>query len=268
MPADRRTEARLQDFEERMAGSLAEDLHRLRDVATPAAVTEADLPADLRVRYIGQTGKWLLQVFAKECLWDFKPLEHFTRQILKVDPDATGKPFATVEGLRAMKNGFAWAGFYALVVITLVLALDFRSLRNTLVALTPLAMGVLLTLGILALVGIPLNPANMIAFPLILGVGVDNGVHVLHDHLLRSREGVLTVSRAIGRGVLVKALTAMIGFGTLMVSSERGLASLGLLLLLGVACSMASALVFLPALLRILGAAAPLPQAQPSREAA
>jgi hopanoid biosynthesis associated RND transporter like protein HpnN len=246
-------EARLQDFEERMAGSLAEDLYRLRDVATPAPITESDLPADLRIRYIGQSGKWLLQVFAKDCLWDFKPLHHFTRQIMKVDPEATGKPFATVEGLQAMKNGFARAGFYALLVITVVLAVDFRSLRCTLLALTPLALGVLFTLGILGLLGIPLNPANMIAFPLILGVGVDNGVHVLHDHLLRRRQGMVTISRAIGRGVLVKALTAMIGFGTLMISSERGLAGLGFILLLGVACSMASALVFLPAILHVLG---------------
>ncbi|HLJ97863.1 MAG TPA: hypothetical protein VKU02_32170, partial [Gemmataceae bacterium] len=102
------------------------------------------------------------------------------------------------------------------------------------------------------LFGVPLNPANMIAFPLILGVGVDNGVHVLHDYLLRRAEGRSTISYAIGRGVLVKALTTMIGFGTLMISSERGLAGLGFILTLGVGCCMLGALVFLPALLRHL----------------
>ena len=114
-------------------------------------------------------------------------------------------------------------------------------------------MGVLLTLGIMGLFGVPLNPANMIAFPLILGVGVDNGVHVLHDYLIRRGEGRSTISYAIGRGVLVKALTTMIGFGTLMISSERGLAGLGLILTLGVGCCMLSALVFLPAVLHLLG---------------
>src|SRR5581483_6798060 len=102
-----------------------------------------------------------------------------------------------------------------------------------------------------------LNPANMIAFPLILGVGVDNGVHVLHDYLLRRREGHATISHPIGRGVLVKALTTMIGFGTLMISTERGLASLGFILTLGVGCCMLSALVFLPAVLRMLGTGQP-----------
>ena len=92
----------------------------------------------------------------------------------------------------------------------------------------------------------------MIAFPLVLGVGVDNGVHVLHDYLLRRQEGRTTISYAIGRGVLVKALTTMIGFGTLMISSERGLASLGFILTLGVGCCMVTALVFLPAVLGLL----------------
>jgi predicted RND superfamily exporter protein len=95
----------------------------------------------------------------------------------------------------------------------------------------------------------------MIALPLILGVGIDNGVHVLHDYLLRRREGHATISRAIGRGVLVKALTTMIGFGTLMVSSHRGLFGLGFILTLGVGCCMLTALVFLPAVLRLLAGA-------------
>jgi hypothetical protein len=265
MPGREMVEVCLQDLDQRLAGDLAEDLHRLRDVSSPVPITLADLPPDLRIRYVGQNGKWLLRVFARDCLWDFEPLEHFTQQIAAVDPEATGKPFGTVEGLKAMKNGFQWAGLYALLVIVAVLLIDFRSLRNTLIALMPLAMGVVLTLGIMGLCGLPLNPANMIAFPLILGVGVDNGVHVLHDSLIRRREGASGISHAIGRGVLVKALTTMIGFGTLMISTERGLAGLGLILTLGVACSMLSALVFLPALLRLLGQSSqPQPTLQPA----
>jgi hypothetical protein len=250
MPVKKLAEERLQDFEQRLAGNLAEDLYRLRDVSKPSPISVPDLPPGLRERYVGRNGKWLLRVFAKDCLWDFEPLEHFTRQIATVDPEATGKPFSTVEGLRAMKNGFQRAGLYALLVIAAVLFVDFRSLRITLLALTPLAMGVILSLGIMGLFGVPLNPANMIAFPLILGVGVDNGVHVLHDYLLRRAEGRSTISYPIGRGVLVKALTTMIGFGTLMISSERGLAGLGFILTLGVGCCMLSALIFLPAVLR------------------
>ncbi len=245
-------DGRLQGFEEQMAGDLAGDLHRLRDASNPAPIALADLPPALRERYIGKTGKWLLQVFGKECLWDFEPLEHDARQIATVDPAATGKPFSTVEGLRAMKSGFEWAGAYAFAAIVLVLLSDFRNVGRTLVALAPLAMGVTLALGVMGVLGVPLNPANMIALPLILGVGVDNGVHVLHDYLASKREGSHTLSRAIGRGVLVKATTTMIGFGTLMISSQRGLVGLGFCLTLGVGCCMGTALVFLPALLRLL----------------
>jgi len=244
-------EKRLQQFEESLAGDLAEDLHRLREVATPEPITLADLPPDFRVRYVGQSGKWLLRVFARESLWEFPELEKFTRQIQAVDPNATGKPFGTVEGLRAMKNGLQRAGIYAFLVIVAVLWIDFRSWKRTAVAVAPLILAVIFSLGILGLFGIPLNPANMIAFPLILGVGVDNGVHVLHDFLLRRRGQAGTISYAIGRGVLVKAMTTMIGFGTLMIASERGLVGLGLILTLGVCCSMLTALIFLPSILHL-----------------
>jgi hopanoid biosynthesis associated RND transporter like protein HpnN len=244
---------RLEEFERRLTMDLAEDLHRLRDVSTPTAITLADVPPALRERYVSPNGKWLLRVFARRSLWDYQPLEEFCRQMQAVDPNATGKPFTTVEGLRAMKNGLTRAGVYAFLVIAAVLLLDFRTPRHTLVALAPLVMGVTLALGVLALGGVPLNPANMIAFPLILGVGVDNGVHVLHDWLLRRAEGHATISRPIGRGVLVKALTTMIGFGALMVSTERGLVGLGFILTLGVGCCMVTALVFLPAVLRLFG---------------
>jgi hopanoid biosynthesis associated RND transporter like protein HpnN len=254
MPAVGLAEERVQAFEESMAGDLAADLHRLRDVSTPLPITLADLPSALRDRYIGKTGKWLLQVFGKDCLWDFEPLQHFATRIAEVDSQATGKPFATVEGLQAMKNGFQWAGLYAFLAIIAVLACDFRNPGRTLIALSPLAVGITLALGVMGLCGLPLNPANMIALPLVLGVGVDNGVHILHDHLAYKAEGERTLSGAIGRGVFVKALTTMIGFGTLMISSQRGLAGLGFCLTLGVGCCMATALIFLPALLRLVNA--------------
>lgn len=262
-PSDK-VEKRLQEFEQRLAGDLAEDLHRLREVATPQPIALADLPAAFRDRYVGEHGKWLLRVFARHSLWEYPELEQFTEQIHAVDPTATGKPFGTVEGLRSMKGGLQRAGIYAFLVIVAVLWLDFRSWKRTAVAVAPLVLAVLFSLGILGLFGVPLNPANMIAFPLILGVGVDNGVHILHDYLLRRRPhptlpqlgGGLGggISYAIGRGVLVKALTTMIGFGTLMISSERGLVGLGLILTLGVGCSMLTALIFLPAVLHLWGA--------------
>jgi hopanoid biosynthesis associated RND transporter like protein HpnN len=257
---------RLRALDNHLTSDLMEDLYRLRDVSTPAAITVTDLPPDLRERYLGKSGKWLLRVFGKDCLWDYAPLAHFVEQIRTVDPEATGKPFGTLEGLKAMKSGFQWAALYAFGAIFVVLLLDFRTLKRTLIALIPLAMGIALSLGIMSLCGLPLNPANMIAFPLIIGVGVDNGVMVLHDYLRRRRHGTYSLSHVIGQGTLLSALATIVGFGTLMLSQHRGLFELGFILTLGVTCCMLASLVFLPAVLRLLNARkratpAPMPEA-------
>jgi hopanoid biosynthesis associated RND transporter like protein HpnN len=252
---------RLQEFEQFLARDLAEDLHRLKDVTVPVPIKVADLPECLRERYISKNGKWLLRIFAKDCLWDYGPLKDFVSQVRTVDADATGKPFTTLEGLKAMKNGFLWAGLYALVAMVLVLLLDFGNVKHTLIALLPLGMGLVATLGLMVLAGYSLNPANMIAFPLILGVGADNGVHVLHDYRGRGKGKSYFLASSTGRGIMVAALTTILGFGTLMIASHRGLASLGLILTLGVTCCMLTALVFLPALLsfrRQIAAAPPI----------
>src|SRR5262249_50078779 len=159
----------------------------------------ADLPASLRDRYIGRNGQWLGCGFAKNSLLDHAPLEHFIAQVQTVDPGATGQPLPPLEGLRAVKESFLWAALVAGVTMVVVLFLDFRNLKCTLVALGPLVMGMCMTFGIMCLLGIPLNPANMIALPLILGVGMDNGVHVLHDYRSRSH-GAYSLTHATGRG--------------------------------------------------------------------
>jgi len=251
---------RLQQFDDFLTRDLADDLHKLFDVSTPATIALTDLPPSLRERYVGQGGQWLLQVFAKDSLWEFDALARFVEEIHSVDPDATGKPFATLEGLKCMKYGFEWAGLYALLAIVAVFYVEFRSLGRTLLGLAPLAMGMIMALGVMSLFGWPLNPANMIALWLILGVGADNGIHVLHDYVFHRGRGQYMLRRSTGLGIMVKALTTIIGFGSLMISQHRGLASLGFILTLGVGCCMLTALVFLPPLLRLLSLQIPAPQ--------
>ncbi|MBX9585611.1 MAG: MMPL family transporter [Gemmataceae bacterium] len=243
---------RLAAFDRHLAADLAADLHRLRAVSRPEPITLADLPAELRERYIGANGEYLVRAFARDSLWDADALGRFTAAVQAVDPEATGKAFRTREGLRQMKAGFEWAGVYALGAIVLVLWFDLRSARGVLLGLFPLAAGAVLTAGAMGLFGVPLNPANLIALPLVVGVGVDNGVHVLHDYRAGRRTSAYRLGAATGRGVLVAALTTVLGFGTLMTARHRGMASLGLVLTLGVTCCMVAALVWLPAVLRLL----------------
>ncbi|MBN9119957.1 MAG: MMPL family transporter [Planctomycetes bacterium] len=242
---------RLRDFDRRLAADLATELHSLKGVSRPAPITLADVPVELRERFVGANGEYLVRAFAKESLWDYAALQKFTAAARTADPEATGKSFRTLEGLRQMRSGFEWAGVYALGAIVLVLALDFRSATGLLLALFPLAAGVVFTLGLMALCGVPLNPANMIALPLIVGVGVDNGVHVLHDHRARDRRRAYRLGAATGRGVLVAGLTTVLGFGTMLIARHAGMAGLGLALTIGVSCCMAAALLLLPAALHL-----------------
>jgi hypothetical protein len=106
------------------------------------------------------------------------------------------------------------------------------------------------TFGLMGLVGIDLNAANLIGVPLILGIAVDYGVHIVHDAL--ERPGPYRISASTANSVLVDALTTILGFGALMVASHRGLESLGRLLTLGVTTCTVTSLVFLPALLNVI----------------
>ncbi len=244
--------ARLHAFDKRMGADLARDLHQLKSVSRPAPVTVADVPVELRERYIGAHGEFLVRAFARDSLWDYPALKRFTTAANAVDTEATGKAYRTLEGLQQMKVGFEWAAVYALAAIVFVLFLDLRRLQELLLGLFPLVVGVVLTLGVMGMCGVSLNPANMIALPLIVGVGVDNGVHVLHDYRGRNRGSAYRLGSATGRGVLVAALTTILGFGTLMTARHAGMASLGLALTLGVTFCMVAALVWLPAVLNLL----------------
>ena len=100
---------------------------------------------------------------------------------------------------------------------------------------------------------IPFNFANLVAVPLIIGVGIDNGVHVIHRIRLEGRQGMDVVLRHTGRAILIASLTTMIGFGSLALASHRGMASLGAVLLLGVGSCLITSTVVLPNVLVTFG---------------
>jgi hopanoid biosynthesis associated RND transporter like protein HpnN len=237
-------------FQQRAAGDLLSRLHALGGVADPEPPTLADLPPSLVERFVGSSGRHLLKIYGRGDIWKFDALERFVTDVRGVDPQATGNPLQAYEASLEMKRSYEQAALSALVVILAVLWLDFRSIRHALLAALPLALGMAQTLGLMGLLGIDLNPANLIGIPLILGIAVDYGVHVVHDAL--ERPGRYSISPSTANSVLVDALTTILGFGALMVASHRGLESLGRVLTLGVTCCTVTSLVFLPALLTIL----------------
>ena len=240
----------LASFQQRSAGELLSRLHALAGVANPEPPTLDDLPPSLVDRFVGQSGKHLLKIYGRGDIWDFESLKKFVKDVRSVDSSATGNPLQAYEASLEMKKSYEQAALYSLAVILVVLWLDFRSLTYALLAGLPLAIGMAQTLGLMGLVGIDLNPANLIGIPLILGIAVDYGVHIVHDAL--ERPGPYSISASTANAVLVDALTTILGFGALMVASHKGLESLGRVLTLGVTTCTFTSLVFLPVVLAML----------------
>ncbi len=240
---------RLSAYQHRMARDLLSRLHSLRTMADPEPPQLADLPESLVQRFVGKDGnKFLLQIYSTRDIWKTEAaMESFVADVRSVDPRATGNPLQAYEASRQMKRSYIQAAWYALAAILLVLYLDFRSLRDMLLAMLPVGLGMLQLFGILGILEIDLNPANMIVLPLILGIGIDDGVHVVHD--FRRNRGPYQVSASTATAVVITSLTSMVGFGSLMIASHRGLQSLGRVLTIGVSCCLFTSLVMLPALL-------------------
>ncbi len=239
--------ALLTRFQQEMAGDLLSRLHILKSIANPAPPALTDLPASLVDRFVGQHGKHLLKIYGRGDIWDTMALRRFVNEVRSVDPHATGNPLQAHEASLEMMRSYQEAAIYALLVILAVLVLDFKSLRMAALAAVPLGIGILQMLGLLGWLNIPLNPANLIALPLILGIGVDYGVHILHEY--RETQGPYRMSAGTAVAVLVDALTTLVGFGSLMIATHQGLQSLGRVLTLGVTCCLFTSLVMLPAAL-------------------
>ncbi len=240
----------LAGFQQRSAGELLSRLHALAAVSDPVAPSLDDLPPSLVDRFVGASGKHPLKIYGRGDIWNFDALKRFVGDVRSVDPKATGNPLQAYEASLEMKRSYEQAALYSLIVIIAVLWLDFRNLTHSLLAALPLAVGMAQTLGLMGLLGLDLNPANLIGIPLILGIAVDYGVHIVHDAL--ERPGAYRISASTANAVLVDALTTILGFGALMVASHRGLESLGRLLTLGVTTCTLTSLVLLPAILGIL----------------
>ncbi|MDX1964760.1 MAG: MMPL family transporter [Pirellulales bacterium] len=242
--------ARLSAFQQNSAGELLSRLHLLKSVANPAPPRLSDLPDSLVDRFVGQNGQYLLKIYGRGNIWNMAALQKFVADVRKIDPRATGNPLQAYEASRDMKRSFEQAAIYALVVIAVVLWLDFQNVWHCCLAALPLILGMLQTFGMLAWINQPLNPANMIALPLIMGIGIDYGVHIVHNYL--EQPGRYHMTPATALAIMVDALTTIIGFGSLMLASHQGLHSLGRVLTLGITFCTLTSMVLLPILLRWL----------------
>ena len=217
----------------------------------PGPITLADVPLRLRARFVSADGKkFLLQVYPKKNAWERESLEEFVSQLRQVDPDVTGSPVLVAESTRAMKEGYIEGGGYAFMVIVVVAFVVLRRVRDVFLAMVPLGLGMLWTVGLMWLFDLQFNLANLVAVPLIIGIGVENGLHLMHRFRQTGEGGPALVAGSTGQSVALFSLTTMVGFGSLMVGKYYGIFSMGLLLILAVGSVLVASLTVLPLLLK------------------
>jgi hopanoid biosynthesis associated RND transporter like protein HpnN len=216
-----------------------------------AAAMIKDLPQGLQDR-LYKDGRFALYIYPAANIGQRTFRSSFVNDIESVSDTATGFPVTHWHSIQAIEAGFREATLLAAITIFILLLIDFRRLSTTLLALVPLLVGVLWAWGGMSLLGMSYNPANIIAFPLILGIGVDTGVHVLHRWQQQPDGDIATVVRTTGRAIFLSTATTMAGFGSLAIATHRGMSSLGTVLLLGVSACLVTATLVLPALLAVL----------------
>ena len=245
---------RLQKFQQALFDDIRQTFETIKNQDTSGGLKPEDLPPAAHNHFIGRTGKYKVEVFPKNDIWQHDNQRDFIaqlRQALAPNGDkVTGTPVQLYEYTTLLKDSYQQAALYALAAIAFMVFLHFRSITCVILSLLPVAIGSVWTAGLMGLFGIPFNPANIMTLPLVIGIGVTNGIQILNRVAEEQHPRIL--SKSTGKAVLVSGLTALTGFGSLTLAKHQGLQSLGFVMAIGIAACMIAALTFLPAVLNIL----------------
>ena len=255
---DPATMSRLKQLEADTLDVAARALATARSVAKRGHYATEDLPPLFRRRFVSKDGaKVALFSYPSGDIWDPRFATKFHAAVKGVDPKASGMAIDILEHEQMIIGGFARAAWLAAIMVFLLLLLVFRHVGHALLAMTPVLLGGLWMVGLMKLVGVSFNIANLIALPLVVGIGLDSGAHLVH----RFRESQVAhggiarlqdLVRGTGGAVLVSSVTTMIGFAALMAADYGAMFSLGATLVIGIGMTLLASLFVLPALIVIL----------------
>ncbi len=240
----------LHSVEKDLLAMLPIALQGLRTATEATPFDEQDLPTSLSSRWHSRTGEYRLAVYPAEDINDNEALRRFVRAVQQVAPNATGAPVVSLDAGEAVVHAFAQAFLLALVGIIVALLVLLRSIKYTLLVLSPLLLSSLFTAAFTVLLNVPFNFANIIALPLLLGIGIDSSLHMVHRSLNNELVSEVLIHTSTARAIFYSALTALVDFASLMFSSHQGTASMGIMLTVGLTFTLICTLVILPALLR------------------
>ncbi|NDE90942.1 MAG: hopanoid biosynthesis-associated RND transporter HpnN [Alphaproteobacteria bacterium] len=231
-------------------GTVQKTLVELNARLAQKQITRADIPDTIKQEWVTKDGQERIEVKPKPKpggdVRDTDTIIRFYDAIKKIAPEATGAPISIQESANTIKRAFVEAAIYSVIIIFLLLWIVLRKIRDTLFVLAPLILACVLTLGTAAMIHLPINFANIIALPLLLGLGVSYSIYFVvywrqgHDQPLQS---------SMAKAVLFSAATALVAFGSLSLSNHPGTASMGLLLTLSLFYVLFTTMFFLPVLL-------------------
>jgi len=235
------------------------DIRELLKFTGISELKPIDLPLALSRVYSGVPGSggYLVYIYNNKGVGKFNEAQEFVNDVRKIE--ANGKVFYSatpamvfVDMLNLMKRDAITAVIAVLITIFVVLMLVYRNIVNVLIILTPVCIGMLWMLGILAWFDIRLNIINMVVLPSVLGIGIDNGIHIFHRYREEGSTRVRHIIRTTGGAAFLTTLTTILGFAGTLMASHAGLQSLGLVACIGLGTCMLGSLTVLPALLQVI----------------
>ena len=217
-------------------------------------ITLKDLPVSVLDRYSNRTrDKFVITIYPSGKLWaDATLLNRFVEEVEQVSPKTTGTPVITTAWLRIAARDGRNAILLTLLIVFLLLWIDFRKPHYALIAMIPLALGVFWMVGIMNLSGILLSFMTMMGLPLIIGIGIDDGVHIMHRWQNEGYGRLQTVFSSAGRAILLTSLTTMLAFGSMTFSVFPAWAWFGESLFIGVAACFLTTVIILPGILGMI----------------
>jgi uncharacterized protein len=250
-------------LQQQLYRDFVRSFQRLQANAHPGPVGLDQLPAEIRRKFVSDHGRFLLQIHPAVDIWGREGATRFVTELRTVDPDVTGTPVITFEAIRLMERAYRQGTIYAVILVCAVTIVVIRRVREVVLALLPLALGMVWTMGLMVFFDLRFTLGNVFGLPLILGAAVEYGLNMVLRFMEDRPHGGPLVARSTVMAVLVNGLTNVVGFGSLMLAQHRGIFGLGLLLTLGTAVSLLAALVVLPVLLKRFGGPIPAPRARP-----
>jgi hopanoid biosynthesis associated RND transporter like protein HpnN len=228
----------LTSLEQSLLGSLPSHLQTLDSLLKADHVTKDGLPENLVRNWVSPSGRYRVAVFPREDLNDDEARRRFVMAVQAVAPDAIGFPVIFIEAGDAVVRAFQQALLLALVAVTVLLLILLRPKTDALLVILPLLLAGGLTGAASVLFNVPFNFANVIALPLLLGIGVDSGIHMVHRLRTAPPSSGELLQTSTARAVLFSSLTTICSFGNLAVSPHRGMASMGELLTIGIGLTL------------------------------